>query len=123
MRSVSSPRAVSMMIGTLRVSWRVRSRRQTSMPESCGSIQSSRTRSGVSSAATSKRLLAVMGLAHAIALALEIVAQQRDQGGFVFDDQDCGFERHSYFRSKGTVVVLVTSALGRSIARWAPLTM
>ena len=45
-RSLSSPRAVSMMIGNCLVSGRARSRRQSSMPERPGSIQSRMTRSG-----------------------------------------------------------------------------
>ena len=119
MRSVSSPRAVSMMIGTLRVSWRPRRRRQTSMPESCGSIQSSSTRSGFSSAGDEQRLLAVPRLEHAIAFAFEVVAQQRDEGALVLGDQNAGFHAHA-FLSKGTLVSLVVSALGRSLARWSP---
>ena len=53
MRSASSPRAVSITIGTLPVSGLRRSRRQTSMPETLGSIQSSSTRSSGRSSAIS----------------------------------------------------------------------
>jgi len=67
--------------------------------------------------------LAVLGFEHAIPLALQIVAQQRDEGVLVFGDQDCGFQSHDVFRSKGTVVLDVTSAFGRSFARCPPLTM
>ena len=42
----SSPRAVSMMTGSVRVASRARSRRQISMPDTPGSIQSRMTRSG-----------------------------------------------------------------------------
>ena len=37
-----------------------------------------------------KRLLAIAGFQHPVALALQIVAQQRDQGAFVFGNQDGG---------------------------------
>src|SRR6516162_7152257 len=45
-RSLSSPRAVSMMIGSCFVSGLARKRRHSSMPDSPGSIQSSTIRSG-----------------------------------------------------------------------------
>ena len=63
-----------------------------------------------------QRLLAVLRLEHAIAFALQIVAQQRDQRAFVFGDQDGRLQAHA-FVSKGTLVSLVVSALGRSVAR------
>src|SRR5215212_8353028 len=56
MRSVSSPRAVTMMIGTVE---RERSSRQTSSPEPSGSPRSSRTRSGEREAASSSASAAV----------------------------------------------------------------
>src|SRR6185369_11648543 len=121
MRSLSSPRAVSMMIGTLRVSWRPRRRRQTSMPESCGNIQSRRT-IGLFLGRDQERFLAVLRFEYTIAFAFQIVAQQGDQRAFVFGNKNRRLQAHA-FLSKGTLVSLVVSALGRSFDRWSARTM
>jgi hypothetical protein len=88
MRSLSSPRAVSMMIGRLRVSARPRRRRQTSMPDSLGSIQSSRTRSGWRSSIWTMPSSPSDGDDDVITLLLEIVLKQGRQGVLVFHHQD-----------------------------------
>ena len=76
MRSLSSSRAVSMTIGVLRVSWRARRRRQTSMPGAFGSIQSSTTRSGVHFIGDDQRFFAILRDGDAIAFLLQIVFEQ-----------------------------------------------
>ncbi len=93
------------------------------MPDSCGSIQSKQHDIGFFLIGDEEGLLAVARLQHAIAFAFEIVAEQRDESGLVFGNEDGGFQGHVALRSKGTVVELVVSALGRSIARWTPLTI
>jgi len=69
------------------------------------------------------RFLAVLRFQHAIAFAFEIIAQERDEGALVFRDEDRGLQGHVAGRSNLTVVELVTSAFGRSIVRWPPVTM
>ena len=93
MRSVSSVRAVSMMIGRLRVVGFERRRRHTSMPASLGSIQSSTTMSGWRSSIMQQRFLAIGGDRDFVAFLLEIVADQFDQRRLVLDDQRVGLRR------------------------------
>ena len=90
MRSVSSPRAVSMMIGTWAVAALRRRRRQTSIPVTPSIIQSRMTRSGVRSSASKQRLLAVGGADDLIAFALEMPDQQVGERAVVFDEQEPG---------------------------------
>ena len=81
------------------------------------SIRSSSTRSGFSSAAIQEGLFAVLRLQHAIAFAFQIVAQQGDQGAFVFDNKN-GRVTHQCCASNGTAVFAGRlSALGRLLAR------
>ncbi len=101
MRSVSSPRAVSMMMGTLRVSWRAA---QAAADLDAGKLRQHPVEHhdiGPFLGGDQQRLLAVARFEHAIAFALQIVAQQRDQRGFVFDNQDCRLERHRRLSFEG----------------------
>ena len=84
-----------MMIGSDLVSGRARSRRQSSMPDRPGSIQSSTTRSGVLSLQPRLGIVAARDGLDLVAFGLEIVAQQQRQRLLVLDDQDaCGLAVH-----------------------------
>ena len=110
------------MIGTLRVSWRAA---QAAADFDAGELRQhpvQQHKIGLFFAGDEQGFLAVLASSNAIAFAFEIVAQQRDKGAFVFGDQNGRLQGHALC-SKGTVVSLVTSALGRSVARWSPLTM
>ena len=111
MRSDSSPRAVSMMMGSAAVRLSARSALQTSRPLRPGSIKSRMTRSGgVSLASGSARppsrhdLGAVTGL-------LEIMRDERGDVVVVFDDEDA---RH-VIRGSGGVIVRPTKSEQRFI--------
>ena len=84
MRSVSWPRAVSMITGTSPLA---RMRRNTSRPSIRGSIRSSSTRSGVS-VEPFERLLAVVGGVDLETLALEVAREHLAHHRFVVDHED-----------------------------------
>ena len=90
MRSVSSPRAVSMMIGTLRVSWRLAQAAADLDARQLRQHPVQQHQIGLFLGGDQQGFLAVARFQHAIAFALQIVAQQGDQGAFVFGDQDGG---------------------------------
>ena len=88
MRSRSSRRAVSMMIG---VSPRARSQRVISRPSSLGSIRSSTTRSGRRWAKRRQGGLAVTGQADLVAGPLEIDAHDLADARLIFNHQNRRF--------------------------------
>ena len=82
-----------MMIGTCD---RRRSSRQTSMPDTFGSMTSSSTRSGFDGVEHLERLGPVAGHLHPEALALQADGERLDEGLLVLDDEDrSGSERSS----------------------------
>ena len=83
--SISSSRAVSMMIGTCEVA---RTRRQTSSPSIPGSITSSRIRSGRSAPTVSSASSPSTAVDDAVALALEREGQHSLHGLLVVDDEN-----------------------------------
>ena len=83
---LSSPRAVSMMIGTSLVSGAAQVAADFS-PERSGNIQSSRIALGSSERARSTASSPSRAIAVEVARVAQIVIQQRDDGLFVFDDQ------------------------------------
>ena len=94
--SSSSPRAVSMMIGTLL--W-LRSRLQTSSPSRRGSMTSSTTRSTGLLAEPAERLLAVAGLDDRVAVPLERIREQGLDRFLVVDEENCRRVGHRSVRA------------------------
>ncbi len=85
MRSMSSPRAVSMRMG---VSPRRRISRVTSMPSRPGSMRSSTTRSGSTPVVLPQGFLAVARLDDREAGLLQVEAHELDDVALVVDDED-----------------------------------
>ena len=85
--SISLSLAVSMMIGTVDF-WR--SARQTSIPDSPGSMRSSSTRSAPRAVELGERVVAGLGDADLVALLAQEVGQRVGVGQFVLDDEDAG---------------------------------
>ena len=98
-----------MMIGMSRVSGLARNSRQTSMPEMPGSIQSSRMRSGRSSATRRGTSSPLAQWRDPEALRLEIIGEEDLDRLLVFDDEDgCGHESvqsNSIDREAGRVLL------------------
>ena len=83
--SSSASFAVSMTIGTPDSARMIR---QTSMPDSSGSIRSSRTRSGLLGAEPRQRLAAIGGGDDPVALELERLDEGLPERRLVVDDED-----------------------------------
>ena len=90
MRSLSSPRAVSMMIGTCAVDARRRSRRQTSIPLTPSIIQSRIDQVRSPLLRQDQRFVAVGGSHDLIALPLEVPDEEIGERAVVFDQQEHG---------------------------------
>ena len=60
------------------------------MPDSCGSIQSNTTQVGLFLGGDQQGFLAIACFQDPVSFPLQIVTQQRDQGAFVFGDQNRG---------------------------------
>ena len=111
-----------MMTGSERVAGARRIWRQTSMPETRGSIQSSSTSVGPALGDPQQRLLAIAGLGDREALLFEVVAQHRDERRFVLDDQDERLSSVLCARSGAMTSRLDLSPFGRASVSGVPCT-
>ena len=95
MRSDSSPRAVSMMMGRAAVLSSARSARQISRPFRPGSIKSRMTRSGRRLFGAGERPPAIGDGLGAVAGFFEVMRNQRRNIGVVFDDEHVEWRGHA----------------------------